>query len=150
VQEGCDIWARTLVRAEETFTAIALIRQMIAKMPAGELMAEVGPIPPWREGIAAVEAPRGECCHYVITGPDNRPYRWRVRASTYPQLQSIPKMLDNMSIADFPIIVGSIDPCFSCTERVITVDTQSKKVRTYTHQELLAMSQRNSGQGRRS
>ena len=26
VQEGCDIWARTLVRAEETFTAIALIR----------------------------------------------------------------------------------------------------------------------------
>lgn len=150
VQEGCDIWARTLVRSEETFTAIALIRQMIAKMPAGELMAEVGPIPPWREGIAAVEAPRGECCHYVITGPDNRPYRWRVRASTYPQLQSIPKMLDNMSIADFPIIVGSIDPCFSCTERVITVDTQSKKVRTYTHQELLAMSQRNSGQGRRS
>jgi Ni,Fe-hydrogenase III large subunit/Ni,Fe-hydrogenase III component G len=150
VQEGCDIWARTLVRAEETFTAISLIRQMIAKMPAGELMAEVGPIPPWREGIAAVEAPRGECCHYVITGPDNRPYRWRVRASTYPQLQSIPKMLDNMSVADFPIIVGSIDPCFSCTERVITVDTRSRKVRTYTHQELLAMSQRNSGQGRRS
>ncbi len=150
VQEGCDIWARTLVRAEETFTAISLIRQMIAKMPAGELMAEVGPIPPWREGIAAVEAPRGECCHYVITGPDNRPYRWRVRASTYPQLQSIPKMLDNMSIADFPIIVGSIDPCFSCTERVITVDMRSRKVRTYTKQELLAMSQRNSGQGRRS
>lgn len=150
VQEGCDIWARTLVRAEETFTAIALIRQMIAKMPAGELMADVGPIPPWREGIAAVEAPRGECCHYVITGPDNRPYRWRVRASTYPQLQSIPKMLENMTIADFPIIVGSIDPCFSCTERVITVDTQTRKVRTYKHQELLAMSQRNSGQGRRS
>jgi Ni,Fe-hydrogenase III large subunit/Ni,Fe-hydrogenase III component G len=150
VQQGCDIWARTLVRAEETFTAISLIRQMIEKMPQGELMAEVGPIPPWREGVAAVEAPRGECCHYVITGPDNRPYRWRVRASTYPQLQSIPRMLDKMSIADFPIIVGSIDPCFSCTERVVAVDTRSKKVRTYTKQELLAMSQRNSGQGRRS
>jgi Ni,Fe-hydrogenase III large subunit/Ni,Fe-hydrogenase III component G len=150
VQEGCDIWARTLVRAEETFTAIDLIRQMVAKMPPGELMAEVGPIPPWREGIAACEAPRGECCHYVITGPDNKPYRWRVRASTYPQLQSIPKMLENMTVADFPIIVGSIDPCFSCTERVVTVDTRSKKVRVYTKQELLAMSQRNSGQGRRS
>jgi Ni,Fe-hydrogenase III large subunit/Ni,Fe-hydrogenase III component G len=146
VQEGSDIWARTLVRAEETFTAISLIRQMIEKMPAGELMAEVGTIPPWREGIAAVEAPRGECCHYVITGPDNRPYRWRVRASTYPQLQSIPKMLDKMSVADFPIIVGSIDPCFSCTERVLTVDTRTRKVRTYTQRELLAMSQK----GRRS
>jgi Ni,Fe-hydrogenase III large subunit/Ni,Fe-hydrogenase III component G len=150
VQEGCDIWARTLVRAEELFTSISLIRQMVEKMPAGEIMADYGPIPPWREGIGASEAPRGECAHYVITGPDNRPYRWRVRASTYPQLQSIPKMLDKMSIADFPIIVGSIDPCFSCTERVIAVDTRSKKIRTYTQQELLAMSQRNFGQGRRS
>jgi Ni,Fe-hydrogenase III large subunit/Ni,Fe-hydrogenase III component G len=150
VQEGCDIWARTLVRAEEVFTSIALIRQMVEKMPAGELMADYGPIPPWREGIAASEAPRGECCHYVITGPDNRPYRWRVRASTYPQLQSIPKMLDNMSVADFPIIVGSIDPCFSCTERVITVDTRSRRIRTFTQQDLLAMSRRNFGQGRRS
>jgi Ni,Fe-hydrogenase III large subunit/Ni,Fe-hydrogenase III component G len=142
VQESCDIWGRTLVRAEETFTAIDLIRQLIAKMPDGELMAEVGPIPPWREGIALVEAPRGECCHYVITGQDNKPYRWRVRASTYPQLQSIPKMLDMMSVADFPIIVGSIDPCFSCTERVIAVDARSKKVRTYAKEELLAMSRR--------
>jgi len=148
VQEGCDIWARTLVRAEEVFTAISLIRQTLEKMPAGELMADVGPIPPWREGIATVEAPRGECCHYVITGPDNRPYRWRVRASTYPQLQSVPKMLDNMSIADFPIIVGSIDPCFSCTERVIAVDAGSREVRTFAKQELLAMSRRKSGQGR--
>jgi Ni,Fe-hydrogenase III large subunit/Ni,Fe-hydrogenase III component G len=150
VYEGCDIWSRTLVRAEETFTAIALIRQMIEKMPAGDLMAEVKPIPPWREGIAAVEAPRGECCHYVMTGPDNRPYRWRVRASTYPQLQAVPRMLENMTIADFPIIVGSIDPCFSCTERVITVDAKSKKIRTYTKDELLAMSQRNSGKGKRA
>jgi hypothetical protein len=59
-------------------------------------------------------------------------------------------MLDNMSIADFPIIVGSIDPCFSCTERVITVDTRSRKVRTFSKQELLAMSQRKFGQRKRS
>jgi Ni,Fe-hydrogenase III large subunit/Ni,Fe-hydrogenase III component G len=150
VQESCDIWGRTLVRAEEIFTSISIVRQLIEKMPAGDIMADVGPIPPWREGIAAAEAPRGECCHYVITGPDNKPYRWRVRASTYPQLQSIPKMLDKMSVADFPIIVGSIDPCFSCTERVITVDARSRKVRTYTQLELHAMSQRRSGQGKRS
>jgi Ni,Fe-hydrogenase III large subunit/Ni,Fe-hydrogenase III component G len=147
VYEGCDIWARVLVRAEETFTAISLIRQMIEKMPAGDLMAEVKPIPPWREGIAVVEAPRGECCHYVLTGPDNRPYRWRVRASTYPQLQAIPRMLEKMTIADFPIIVGSIDPCFSCTERVVAVDAISKKVRIYTKDELLAMSRRSSKKG---
>jgi len=139
VQQGCDIWSRTLIRAEETFTAIDLIRQMITKMPAGELMAEVGPIPPWREGIGSVEAPRGEASHYVLTGPDNRPYRWRVRAATYPQLQAVPRMLDHMSLADFPIIVGSVDPCFSCTERVIAVDTTTKQVRTYKKKELMTL-----------
>ena len=122
VHQECDIWARTLIRAEETFTAIDLIRQMIAKMPTGDLMAAVQPIPAGREGIALVEAPRGEACHYVLTGPDNRPYRWRVRAPTYPQLQAVPRMLEQMSVADFPIIVGSVDPCFSCTERVIKVE----------------------------
>lgn len=128
VQKEGDIWARTLIRVEETFTAIDLIRQMIEKMPAGDLMATVKPIPPWREGIAMVEAPRGEACHYVMTGPDNRPYRWRVRAPTYPQLQAVPRMLNQMSVADFPIIVGSVDPCFSCTERVIIVDAATKRM----------------------
>lgn len=142
VQEGCDIWSRTLIRAEETFTAIDLIRQMIGKMPAGELMADVGPIPPWREGIGSVEAPRGEASHYVLTGPDNRPYRWRVRAPTYAQLQAVPRMLDHMTLADFPIIVGSVDPCFSCTERVITVDTATKQIRTYKKNELLALTRK--------
>ena len=139
VQQGCDIWSRTLIRAEETFTAIDLIRQSIKRMPAGELMADVGPIPPWREGVGSVEAPRGEASHYVLTGPDNRPYRWRVRAATYPQLQAVPRMLDRMSIADFPIIVGSVDPCFSCTERVIAVDATTRQVRTYKKNELLAL-----------
>jgi Ni,Fe-hydrogenase III large subunit/Ni,Fe-hydrogenase III component G len=139
VQQGCDIWSRTLIRAEETFTAIDLIRQLIKRMPTGELMADVGPIPPWREGVGSVEAPRGEASHYVLTGPDNRPYRWRVRAATYPQLQAVPRMLEHMSIADFPIIVGSVDPCFSCTERVIAVDAATRQVRTYKKNELLAL-----------
>ena len=66
-----------------------------------------------------VEAPRGESVHYVITGEENRPERWRVRAPTYPNLQGVPLMLLNNQFADFPIILGSIDPCFSCTDRVV-------------------------------
>ena len=140
LQQSCDIWARTLIRAEETFTSFDLIRQLIAKLPAGELMANVGNIPPWREGVGIAEAPRGEVAHYILTGLDNRPYRWRVRAATYPQLQAVPRMLEGMQVADFPIIVGSIDPCFSCTERVVTVDRATKTPRIYTRKDLLAMS----------
>jgi formate hydrogenlyase subunit 5 len=140
LQQSCDIWARTLIRAEETFTSFDLIRQLIAKLPSGELMANVGNIPPWREGIGVAEAPRGEVAHYILTGLNNRPYRWRVRAATYPQLQAVPRMLEGMQVADFPIIVGSIDPCFSCTERVVTVDRATKTPRIYTKKDLLAMS----------
>lgn len=140
LQHGCDVLSRTQIRMEEVFTAFDLIRQMVAKLPQGELMAHVGNIPPWREGVGIAEAPRGECVHYIETGPNNRPYRWRVRAATYPQLESIPKMLAGMQVADFPIIVGSIDPCFSCTERVIAVDRDTKKLRIYKKEDLLAMS----------
>lgn len=137
VQEAGDIWARTLVRTEELFHSFELVRQAVDNMPSGSLMAEVTTIPPWREGVALTEAPRGECCHYVLTGPDNKPYRWRVRASTYPQLQAVSKMLETATVADFPIIVASIDPCFSCTERVEVVDCINQKIRVYSQDELI-------------
>lgn len=142
VYPGGDVWARTVVRATELMTSFNLIRQAVRKLPPGEIMADVQPIPPWQEGIGIVEAPRGECCHYVQTGLDNKPFAWRVRAATYPQLFSVPDMLKNMDIADFPIIVGSVDPCFSCTERVVVVDTKAKNVRVYRQDELLSMTGR--------
>jgi Ni,Fe-hydrogenase III large subunit len=105
-------------------------------------MADVKEIPPWREGVAYVEAPRGECMHYVLTGPDNRPYRWRVRAPSYTNLQAVPIMLEHNFIADAPIIIGSIDPCFSCTERLEVVDVKTNKIRVYTQEELREMNRK--------
>jgi Ni,Fe-hydrogenase III large subunit len=137
-----DVWARTLVRLEETLESINLVRRALEQMPAGEIMADVKEIHPWREGISYVEAPRGEAIHYVLTGPDNRPYRWRVRAPTYTNLQAIPAMLKGNSIADAPIIIGSIDPCFSCTERLEVVDVKTSKVKIYTQKELREISRK--------
>lgn len=137
-----DVWARTLVRLEETLESIRLVRKSLEQMPTGDIMAEVKEIPPWREGIAYVEAPRGECIHYVMTGPDNRPYRWRVRAPSFTNLQAVPTMFQDNSIADAPIIVGSIDPCFSCTERLEFVDVKTNKIRVYSQEELRQMSRK--------
>ncbi|MBP1760957.1 MAG: hydrogenase-4 subunit [Firmicutes bacterium] len=149
-QTGGDVLARTLVRAEELFTAIDLVRQALQKMPEGPIMAEFSDIPPYREGISLIEAPRGESLHYVLTGPDNRPYRWSVRAPTYAQLQAIPDMLSRSTVADFPLIVASIDPCFSCTERVETVDRSSHTIKTYRREELLQQLQNKYRGGERS
>ncbi len=137
VEEGCDIWARTLVRAREVLEAIKITRQIIDRLPGGPVMAEVKSIPVGRVGSTSVEAPRGEVHHYVLTGEGQRPFRWRVRAPSYNNLQTIPSLLENMSIADAPISVGSVDPCFSCTERVTVIDKQTGKLQIYTQDELL-------------
>ncbi len=104
-------------------------------------MAEITQeIPSGKEAIRVVEAPRGEAIHYVMTGPDNRPLRWRVRAPTYANLQAVPVMIQDLPLADVPITIGSIDPCFSCTERMIIVDKKTGKERMMTQNELLEYS----------
>jgi Ni,Fe-hydrogenase III large subunit/Ni,Fe-hydrogenase III component G len=135
-QEAGDSWARVLVRLDELEDSIRLVKETLAGLPAGPVRAEVGAIPEGRMGISVVEAPRGEAIHYVHTGPDSRPYRWRVRAPTYPNLQALPAMIKGETIADVPITLGSLDPCFSCTERVETVDVRDGRRRIYGRAEL--------------
>lgn len=140
VETGEDIWSRVVVRMKETLEAIRIIRDCLSLLPKGPIIATIDqPIPAGRIGISSVEAPRGETHHYVITGEDNRPYRWKARAPTFQNLQGIPVMVQGQNIADVPIALGSMDPCFSCTERLETVDRLSGRVRIYTRQELNAL-----------
>ena len=50
-------------------------------------------------------------------------------------------MLQGQNIADAPISVGSLDPCFSCTERMGVIDQDSGEVRIYRREELSQMAQ---------
>jgi hypothetical protein len=96
------------------------------RLPLGPLQAEIsGELPVGRIGLSSVEAPRGESHHFVVTGENNRPRRWRVRAPTYQNLQGIPAMIRDQELADMTISFGSIDPCFSCTDRLEIVDLRS-------------------------
>jgi Ni,Fe-hydrogenase III large subunit len=147
-KDSCDAAGRTLVRLEETLESIRQVKQLLAEMPDGPIMhAFDGPLPPGREGISAVEAPRGEVMHYVMTGDDARPYRWRVRAPTYANLQALAASLQGMSIADVPITLGSMDPCFSCTERLQVVDIGSGAVTVYSPGDLREMARAGLGKG---
>jgi Ni,Fe-hydrogenase III large subunit len=109
-------------------------------MPAGEIQLKLdGELPAGRVGISSVEAPRGESHHFVVTGDDNRPRRWRVRAPTYQNLQGIPAMIKDQQLADMTISLGSIDPCFSCTDRLEVVDIRSGAVTVYSPAEIKAL-----------
>jgi len=137
VEQGGDVWSRVLVRAKEVFESIKIIRQCLEKMEEGPLQAIItDELPIGRMGISSVEAPRGESHHFVITGENNRPRRWRVRAPTYQNLQAIPMMIKDQQIADMTISLGSIDPCFSCTDRMETIDLKTGATKIWSQKEL--------------
>jgi formate hydrogenlyase subunit 5 len=137
-ENGGDVWSRVLVRMREVFESIRIIRQCLDKMDDGPIQLKIeNELPVGRIGLSSVEAPRGESHHFVITGENNRPRRWRVRAPTYQNLQAVPRMIKDQQIADMTISLGSIDPCFSCTDRMETIDVRSGAIKVWSQEELL-------------
>ncbi len=143
-EQGGDVWSRLLVRMKEVFESIKIIRLCLDKMEDGPIQLEItDELPIGRLGLSSVEAPRGESHHFVITGENNRPRRWRVRAPTYQNLQGVPMMIKDQQIADMTISLGSIDPCFSCTDRLETIDLRSGAAKVWSQEELLKLARGN-------
>jgi Ni,Fe-hydrogenase III large subunit/Ni,Fe-hydrogenase III component G len=122
VYSECDNMSRLLVRVDEVYESISIIDQLIDKLPSGPIMAEDVEVPEFREGFSGVEAPRGEDVHYVITGRFSKVYRWKVRAPSYNNIPALKVMLHECPLSDAPLTIASIDPCFSCTDRLVVVD----------------------------
>jgi Ni,Fe-hydrogenase III large subunit/Ni,Fe-hydrogenase III component G len=115
-----DNLARLLVRIDEVFESISIIEQLLDTLPKGPIMTRSYEIPPLKKAVGAVEAPRGENVHFIITG-SGKPYRWRVRAPTYANLPALKVMLKGVSLADAFLTIASIDPCISCTDRAVVI-----------------------------
>ena len=126
VYDDGDNLSRFLVRVDEVFESIKILRQLLKDLPPGKIMLEEFEIPEQRIGVSLVEAPRGEDVHFVITGR-GKPYRWRVRAPTYKNIPALKVMLRGDSLADAPLTIASIDPCFSCTDRIYVVRNGLRK-----------------------
>ncbi len=125
VESGGDVLARTLVRANDVRESIKIMRQVLEGLPNGPVHEPIDYIPPDVTSMGLVEGPRGTDAHYLITGNDNTVYRWRVRAPTYANLPAAKLMLEGETLADASIIIGSIDPCISCAERIAVIDVRS-------------------------
>lgn len=122
-----DAWARLMVRLDELLASIETINECLDKVPSGPIRVPVPEAAPRDfEGISVIEAPRGELIHHVYTkGGDDKPLRYRIRTPTYANIPAVCEMLKGCYIADIPAILVSIDPCFSCTDRVALVDIKS-------------------------
>ena len=111
-----DCYARSKVRFREVLQSIDLIRQAIAKLPAGEVQVKVKGRPAG-ETVVRVEQPRGEVLYYIKADGSKNLARLRIRTPTFANIPALMTMLPGQWLSDVPVIVLSIDPCISCTER---------------------------------
>ena len=132
-----DVLARTVVRAHDVLQSIRMIQQALESLPDGPVHAPIDYVPSEVTSLGLVEGPRGTDVHYIITGKEDTVYRWRVRAPTYANLQATPLMLNGYTLADASIIIGSIDPCISCAERVLVVDLNTDEEKIVLARDLL-------------
>lgn len=134
--DGCDVKSRTLVRIEEFLDSLDMIEALMTNAPAGPILTEDWTYTPHKFGIGVTEAPRGEDVHWAMTGDNQKCYRWRAKAATYSNWPVLRYMFRGNTISDAALIVGSIDPCYSCTDRVTVVDVHKKTSTVLTKNQL--------------
>ncbi len=120
----CDTWARLMIRADEVLESLDMIEYAFSHLPGGRLRVRVQRKIPEGEAVSRVEAPRGELIHYVKSDGTAYPYRVKVRSPTLANLVAFPDAIRGSYIADIPSVMGSLDPCFSCTDRMVFIDTK--------------------------
>ena len=120
VEEQGDCYARCKVRIDEIFESIGIIQRCIEAIPEGAIDVPVkGKFT--GEFITRMEQPRGEAVYYAKAfdpGKEtNYLERMRVRTPTNMNIPAMVKTLQGCDLADVPMLVLTIDPCISCTER---------------------------------
>ncbi|MFH0956829.1 MAG: nickel-dependent hydrogenase large subunit [Candidatus Aenigmatarchaeota archaeon] len=116
LETGGDCYARTAVRVNELFRSADIIRQCAKKIPDGPIDVKFTGYPKG-EYFSRVEQPRGEAVHYAKGNGTPFLQRFRVRTPTFANIPPLIHMLKGCELADVPVIILSIDPCISCTER---------------------------------
>jgi NADH-quinone oxidoreductase subunit D len=139
-----DCFDRYLVRMAEMRQSLRIMAQCLDQMPVGPVkIQDYKIVPPPRlelkrsmealihhfklytegfhvpagETYAAVEAPKGEFGVYLVADGTNRPYRCRVRASSFPHLAALEFMARGHMLPDIPAIIGAMDIVFGEIDR---------------------------------
>ena len=136
--DRCDVFGRAVVRLGELMQSYSMVRQLVKNLPDGPIAVKAPLKIPAGEAVSRYEAPRGEDMHYVRANGTDKPERVKIRAPTLANTQSVTKMLEDGYLADLPIVVAAIDPCFSCTDRTIALrDGTRHGARTMGWEELV-------------
>lgn len=138
-----DCLARYYVRMREMRESVKIIKQALEHLPGGPyenleakqmmegrksewnsfeyqfLGKKLAPTFKIPEGelYARVETGKGELGIYLIGDENVFPWRWKIRAPDFNNLQVLPELLKGMKVADIVAILGSIDVIMGSVDR---------------------------------
>ena len=106
-----DTYDRYIVRIKEMRESVKIIRQAVAGLPAGPIMAKIPKVlkPPVGEVYHSIEAPKGELGYFIVSDGSTQPYRVRVRPPSLVNLQAMDQMVRGMLVADVVAVIGTLD-----------------------------------------
>lgn len=117
-EEAGDAWARALVRRQELFQSIRIIRQILERLPSipGPVRTPIPNPLAWRVPAGStytrVESSKGELAWYVVSDGSEHPYRIHVRGpSQMHAVQVLEKTATGARIEDVAQIMFSLDAC---------------------------------------
>nr|HDO80078.1 NADH dehydrogenase subunit [Candidatus Bathyarchaeota archaeon] len=136
--DTCDTFARIVVRILEVLESIKIVRWCLDHMPKkGDIRPQkIIRRVPEGEAYGRFECQRGELVYFVKSDGSDKPYRVKVRTPTMANILSVPELLKGGYIADVPIALASIDPCFACEDRITFVDVEKERKWTWTKEQL--------------
>src|SRR4029453_3839184 len=118
VETEGDCFARYRVRMVEFRESIKLVRQALARLPAGPISSRpgvksVGQVRiPKGEAYARVEGARGEGGCYLIADGWAKPYRMKWRGASFSNLSILPPLLPGHKVAAVGALTGCVGPPF--------------------------------------
>lgn len=106
-----DCWNRYRVRMLEMAESLKILKQALAGIEEGEIIAKVPKIikPPKGEIYQRTECPRGELGYHLISDGKKQPYRVKVKSSCFTHISVLGEIAPGMLIADLVATIGSID-----------------------------------------
>ncbi len=113
-----DIYDRFMVRLQEIKESIKIIRQAINKIPDGPIMIRRVPTSdPGGYVYSRTEDPRGEQAYHIVGTKGKNAYRVKIKSPAMLNLFSAERLLRDTKIADFAMILASVDLCMGEIDR---------------------------------
>lgn len=131
-----DLQARFVVRINELFESFRLIHEILDHLPPGDLSVRVPRRIPEGEVISRVEAPRGELFYFIKSNGSDMPERIKIRTPSLCNWSSVINIAVGHKLADMPMMLSGIDPCFSCNDRSVTLSDCSGDTKHWSWEDL--------------